>query len=170
MANLEHYIEDDIHPIDLVEHLAEHHAWEFDRIHDDQIAMSVEGQWRNYSITLAWSAYDETLRMICTFEMEPPKATLPKLYEALNAINDRCWAGAYTYWEDQQLMVYRYGLVLAGGGALLAGITQRVTHETGMPCYIAPDPLYAVAIGSGLALENIEAMRGMMSSPGLDQQ
>ena len=41
MANLEHYIEDDIHPIDLVEHLAEHHAWEFDRIHDDQIAMSV---------------------------------------------------------------------------------------------------------------------------------
>jgi len=115
MANLEHYIEDDIHPIDLVEHLAEHHAWEFDRIHDDQIAMSVEGQWRNYSITLAWSAYDETLRMICTFEMEPPKATLPKLYEVLNAINDRCWAGAYTYWEDQQLMVYRYGLVLAGG-------------------------------------------------------
>jgi rod shape-determining protein MreB len=59
---------------------------------------------------------------------------------------------------------------LSGGGALLAGITQRVTHETGMPCYIAPDPLYAVAIGSGLALENIEAMRGMMSSPGLDQQ
>ena len=88
---------------------------EFDRIHDDQTAMSVEGQWRNYSITLAWSAYDETLRMICTFEMEPPKATLPKLYEVLNAINDRCWAGAYTYWEDQQLMVYRYGLVLAGG-------------------------------------------------------
>ena len=62
------------------------------------------------------------------------------------------------------------GIYLSGGGALLAGITQRVTHETGMPCYIAPDPLYAVAIGSGLALENIEAMRGMMSSPGLDQQ
>jgi hypothetical protein len=33
----------------------------------------------------------------------------------LNAINDRCWAGAFTYWADQQLMVYRYGLVLAGG-------------------------------------------------------
>jgi rod shape-determining protein MreB len=61
------------------------------------------------------------------------------------------------------------GIYLSGGGALLAGITQRVTHETGMPCYVAPDPLYAVAIGSGLALENIEAMRGMMSSPGLDQ-
>jgi len=61
------------------------------------------------------------------------------------------------------------GVHVSGGGALLAGVTQRITHETGMPCYIAPDPLYAVAIGSGRALENIEAMRGMMSSPGLDQ-
>jgi rod shape-determining protein MreB len=56
------------------------------------------------------------------------------------------------------------GIHLSGGGALLAGITARITHDTGMPCYVAPDPLYAVAIGSGRALENIEAMRGMMSS------
>ncbi len=56
------------------------------------------------------------------------------------------------------------GIHLSGGGALLAGLTTRITHETGMPCYVAPDPLYAVAIGSGRALENIEAMRGMMSS------
>jgi rod shape-determining protein MreB len=61
------------------------------------------------------------------------------------------------------------GIYLSGGGALLTGLTQRIHHETGMPCYVAPDPLYAVAIGSGRALENIEAMRGMMSSPGLDQ-
>ena len=68
----EFYDTDELHPIDLVEHIAENHAWEFDRIHADQIAMSFAGQWRNYAITLAWSGYDETLRLICTFEMEPP--------------------------------------------------------------------------------------------------
>ena len=116
MASVEQYLDtDEMHPIDVVETLAQHYDWAFDRVAEDQITMAIEGAWRTYSITLAWSAYDETLRMICTFEMEPPKATLPQLYEALNAINDRCWAGAYTYWEDQQLMVYRYGLVLAGG-------------------------------------------------------
>ena len=104
----------EIHPIDLVETIAEHHDWEFDRIADDQIAMAVEGQWRTYSITLAWSAYDETLRLICTFEMEPPEDRLPALYEALNHANDMCWAGAFTFWAEQKLMVYRYGLVLAG--------------------------------------------------------
>ncbi len=115
MALTEHYLTaDDIHPIDLVEHIAEHHEWEFDRIADDQIAMAVEGQWRTYSITLAWSAYDQTLRLICTFEMEPPEDRVMALYEALNQINDMCWAGAFTYWAEQKLMVYRYGLVLAG--------------------------------------------------------
>ena len=115
MALSEHYLEDEIHPIDIVESLAEQHAWEFDRIADDQIAMAVEGQWRTYSITLAWSGYDETLRLVCSFEMEPPEPRLPALHEALNAINDQCWAGAFTFWRDQKLMVYRYGLVLAGG-------------------------------------------------------
>lgn len=105
---------DDIHPIDLVEHIAEHHDWEFDRIHDDQIAFAIEGQWRTYSITLAWSAYDQTLRLICTFEMEPPEDRMPALYECLNRTNDMCWAGAFTFWAEQKLMVYRYGLVLAG--------------------------------------------------------
>ena len=106
---------DDLHPIDIVESLAEHHAWDFDRVTDDQIAMSVEGQWRTYSITLAWSAYDETLRLICTFEMEPPTEKMAQLYEVLNLANDECWAGAFTYWVEQRLMVYRYGLVLTGG-------------------------------------------------------
>lgn len=119
---------DDLHPIDIVENLAAHHAWEFERVADDQIAMSVEGQWRTYSITLAWSEHDETLRLICTFEMEPPAEKLPHLYEALNAVNDRCWAGSFTYWNEQRLMVYRYGLVLAGGQ--VAGSEQISTMIT----------------------------------------
>lgn len=106
---------DDLHPIDIVETLAADHAWEFDRVTDDQIAMAVEGQWRTYSLTLAWSAQDETLRLICTFEMEPPEGNLSALYDLLNRCNDMVWTGAFTYWADQKLMVWRYGLCLAGG-------------------------------------------------------
>lgn len=104
-----------MHPIDIVEDLAAHHAWEFDRVTDDQIAMAVEGQWRTYSLTLAWSAQDETLRLICTFEMEPPEARLPIIYDVLNRCNDMVWTGAFSYWTEQKLMVWRYGLCLAGG-------------------------------------------------------
>lgn len=115
MAHAEQYFTEELHPIDIVEHLAEHHEWDFDRVADDQIAMAVEGQWRTYSITLAWSPQDETLRLICTFDMDPPKDRFPVLYEALNSANDMCWAGAFSYWMEQKLMVWRYGLILAGG-------------------------------------------------------
>ena len=106
---------EDLHPIDIVETLAEHHDWEFDRVTDDQIAMAVEGQWRTYSLTLAWSAQDETLRLICTFEMEPPDQRMGEFYDVLNRCNDLVWTGAFTFWEEQKLMVWRCGLVLSGG-------------------------------------------------------
>ena len=109
------FTSEELHPIDIVESLAAHREWEFDRVADDQIAMAVVGQWRTYSITLAWSGHDETLRMICTFEMEPPEECHGAIHEILNRVNDLCWTGAFTYWAQQKLMVYRYGLVLAGG-------------------------------------------------------
>ena len=116
MALSEDYLlSDDLHPIDIVETLAAHHAWEFDRVTEDQIAMAVEGQWRTYSLTLAWSPQDETLRLICTFEMEPPEDRLPALFDVLNRCNDMVWTGAFTWWNEQKLMVWRYGLCLAGG-------------------------------------------------------
>ena len=55
------------------------------------------------------------------------------------------------------------GIMLTGGGALLGGLDQRLAHETGMPIRVADEPLYSVVIGSGRALENIDAMRGLMS-------
>lgn len=115
MALNEDYLNtDDLHPIDIVETLAEAHQWEFDRVTDDQIAVSVEGQWRTYSITLAWSGYDSTLRLISTFEIDPPRAREPALYDLLNRCNDQVWTGAFTFWSEQRLMVWRHGLVLSG--------------------------------------------------------
>ncbi|MBU6316095.1 MAG: rod shape-determining protein [Acidobacteria bacterium] len=60
------------------------------------------------------------------------------------------------------------GIMITGGGALLAGLDRRLSHETGMPINIARDPLHSVVIGSGRALENIDAMRGLMSLGGDD--
>jgi len=106
---------EDLDPIDIVETLAQDHDWDFDRVAHDQIAMAVEGQWRTYSLTLAWGSYDETLRLICSFEMDPPAESLSRVHELLNKVNDSIWCGAFTYWREQKLMVFRYGLALNGG-------------------------------------------------------
>ena len=116
MAAVEQFFHsDDVHPIDMAETLAEFREWDFDRIGEDQIAMAVEAQWRTYSVTLAWSGHDETLRLICTFEFDPPEARLGEMLAAIEGANDRCWTGGFNLWREQKMMVYRYGLTLAGG-------------------------------------------------------
>jgi rod shape-determining protein MreB len=56
------------------------------------------------------------------------------------------------------------GIVLTGGGALLRGLDQLVSDETGMPVHIANEPLNCVAIGTGAALEHIDSLKGVLIS------
>lgn len=135
MATADQFLySEDIHPIDIVEDIASHNAWDFDRISDEQIAMAIEGSWRTYSLSLAWSAFDETLRLICTFDMDPPEERRAALFEALDMTNDRCWTGSFTLWRDQKLMVFRYGLNLAGGAVATASQIDMMVQSAISAC------------------------------------
>jgi len=54
------------------------------------------------------------------------------------------------------------GIVLTGGGSLLRNIDRLIALETGVPCYVADDPLSCVAVGAGLALEHLELIKRAM--------
>ncbi len=56
------------------------------------------------------------------------------------------------------------GMVLTGGGAQLRNIDKLLTRETGVPCFVAENPIACVAIGAGRALENLEVMRRFLPS------
>lgn len=51
------------------------------------------------------------------------------------------------------------GIVISGGGALLRNIDQLITKVTGVPARIAEDPLFCVARGTGIVLENLEGYK-----------
>ena len=57
----------------------------------------------------------------------------------------------------------RTGIVLAGGGALLKGLPERLTKETGMPVRVAEDPLYSVVTGAGKCVENIAMLQQILA-------
>jgi len=48
------------------------------------------------------------------------------------------------------------GIVLTGGGALLKGLDMLLQHETQLPITVVEDPLTAVVLGSGKALDSID--------------
>lgn len=50
------------------------------------------------------------------------------------------------------------GIVLTGGGALMEGLDRLVSQQTGVPAYIADDPVACVAKGAGKVLEHLDVM------------
>ena len=56
-------------------------------------------------------------------------------------------------------------LVIAAFGAMLVGKADTVLRQaTGLPVSVAEDPLLCVALGTGHAVENIDRLRGVLSS------
>jgi|CXWJ01.1.fsa_nt_gi rod shape-determining protein MreB len=55
--------------------------------------------------------------------------------------------------------IYRTGIYLTGGGALLRGLDKRLAMKTKLPVHVAEDPLRAVVRGTGIALKNIERFK-----------
>lgn len=51
--------------------------------------------------------------------------------------------------------IYKTGLYITGGGALIRGLDKRLSQKTKLPVHIAEDPLRAVVRGTGIALKNI---------------
>ena len=51
------------------------------------------------------------------------------------------------------------GMVLAGGGALIRGLDKYLIKETGLPVIVAPNPLLAVCMGTGKALEYLDKFK-----------
>jgi rod shape-determining protein MreB len=56
------------------------------------------------------------------------------------------------------------GMVLSGGGALLKNIDELICQATGVPCFVAKDPLLCVARGAGIALEHLDIYKRSVMS------
>ncbi|RCH68591.1 rod shape-determining protein [Streptomyces sp. SDr-06] len=60
--------------------------------------------------------------------------------------------------------VMEHGIVLTGGGALLPGLDLRMASATGIPVFVADDPLDCVALGSGKCVEDFDQLQKLLAS------
>jgi len=56
------------------------------------------------------------------------------------------------------------GMILSGGGSLLRNIAEKISQETGVPCFLAEESMLCVVKGTGVVLENLEAYKKSIMS------
>ncbi len=82
--------------------------------------------------------------------------TIEALEEPLNAMMETLHGVLERIPPELSSDIAENGICMTGGGALLYGLDRLLSEKTGIPCYVAEDAISCVAIGTGMALDNME--------------
>lgn len=103
------------HPVDFIEQIACKYDWSFERDAQDEISVCVEGKRTNYRLAFSWMEEQEALHLACAFDFSIESSRTAEIHRLLLAINEKLLLGHFDYWQENNLLIYRQGLLLAGG-------------------------------------------------------
>ncbi|WP_185865034.1 rod shape-determining protein [Blattabacterium cuenoti] len=90
------------------------------------------------------------------------KETIPALDKSILRIEDAVMETLSKTPPELAADIYKTGIYMAGGGALLRGLDTRISNKTGLSVFLVEDPLRSVVKGTGVALKNIDKFTFLM--------
>ena len=105
----------ELHPVDVIEHVAQSNDWAFERTGDDEIAISVAGNWSDYHVSFSWMEDFEALHLACAFDLKVPENRVLEVMRLLSVINEQMLFGHFDLWEQEGAIMFRHSLLLSGG-------------------------------------------------------
>ena len=121
-------------PVDIIERLAALNEWSFDRDEEDEISISVDGGWADYSIAFTWLQDMEALHVACAFDLKVPSTRKRDVLELVSLINEQMWIGHFDVWPTDGVIMFRHALLLAGGAELNGRQCESVLASAVMAC------------------------------------
>jgi hypothetical protein len=103
------------HPVDVVERLAAVNEWAFDRAEADEISILVTGDYANYDVAFTWLPEIESLHVSCSFDLKAPPHKRAAVGELMQLVNEQLWLGHFDLWSQQDMVMFRHSVCLAGG-------------------------------------------------------
>lgn len=105
----------DLHPVDVIEHVAQTNDWAFERTGDDELAITVAGSWTDYHVSFSWMEEFEALHLACAFDLRVPEPKVLEVMRLLSTINEQMLFGHFDLWEVEGAVMFRHSLLLSGG-------------------------------------------------------
>jgi hypothetical protein len=102
-------------PLELIERMATAHLWSFERACEDELTVVVQGKWTDYQVSLTWMHDIEALHLGCAFKLEVPERNSAEVERLIPLINAQMWVGHFDLWPTDELVMFRYSLVLPDG-------------------------------------------------------
>ena len=103
------------HPLDVVERLAAHRDWTFDRAEVDEMSVAVSGRWTEYHVAFTWIEDVEALHIACAFDLKVPERRRAEILQLVSLVNEQLWVGHFDLWRSDDVVMFRHALILAGG-------------------------------------------------------
>lgn len=104
----------DINPVDLLEQVASHNDWSFERT-ADEISMTIDGGWSDYDLSLSWMEEFEALHLACAFDLRIPENRINETTHLIGRINEQLLIGHFDLWRQDGVVMFRQTLLLNGG-------------------------------------------------------
>ncbi len=105
---------DNVHPLELMESLAQRHEWQVDRAADDEINMIVSGSWSDLYLCLNWNDMMEGLHLACSFDLKVPEQKRSEIVRLIAMINEQLYFGHFDIWHREGSLMFRNSLLLTG--------------------------------------------------------
>jgi hypothetical protein len=115
MSHLNFEMDRTEHPLDVVERLASHKHWIFDRFEPDEMSVSVAGRWTDYQVAFTWIEDVEALHVACAFDLKVPERRRQEVLQLVSLINEQLWVGHFDLWSAENVVMFRHALLLSGG-------------------------------------------------------
>jgi hypothetical protein len=105
----------DSNPVDVIEHIAALNDWAFERAGDDEITISVAGDWCDYHVSFSWMEDKEAVHLACAFDLKVPEPRKLEVMRLISGVNEQLWIGHFDLWSKEGVIMYRQALLLSGG-------------------------------------------------------
>lgn len=113
-------------PMDTVELVAAARDWTFERVCEDEIAMSVDGRHARYSLSLSWMEHCEALHLGCAFELKVPAHREAEVLRLLARTNEALLLGHFDLWPSEGAVMFRHALLLSGNAEPTSAQAERL--------------------------------------------